>query len=367
MAKRYRKPIPKSQREIADGLVNSYDAKRGNPNDAREGAQYPPTNEANVDFNRSTKMSFKDDTVKPYTVSIKDIDESIMYYFNEVIRPYVIQNGERIAVPIIYGSPERWKSVQKDGYYRDKKGAIMNPIIMFKRNSVEKNRALTNKLDANNPNIYTSWQKSYSKKNFYSNFNLLNNSIPTKQFIANVVPDYVTLTYDCIVQTYYVEQLNKIVEAINYASDSYWGNPSRFKFRARIDSFNIATQLEQGKDRTVRSDFSIKMFGYIIPDVVQKETTAVKKYNAKSKIIFSLETDSNPARYEANPQVTDDRRSRATQGGNVNLSTPPTTFTTQIEAPALISLNDLPTTDPLVAGVLWNNGGVPTVSSGWYL
>jgi hypothetical protein len=31
---------------------------------------------------------------------------------------------ERIPVPIIYGSPERWKSVQKDTYLRDKKGAI---------------------------------------------------------------------------------------------------------------------------------------------------------------------------------------------------------------------------------------------------
>jgi hypothetical protein len=30
-------------------------------------------------------------------------------------------------------------------------------------------------------------------------------------------------------------------------------------------------------------------------------------------------------------------------------------------------LNDLPTTDPLIAGVIWNNGGTPTVSSGWYL
>ena len=44
--------------------------------------------------------------------------------------------------------------------------------------------------------------------------------------------DYVTLTYSCIIQTYYVEQLNKIIEAINYASDSYWGNPERFKFKA---------------------------------------------------------------------------------------------------------------------------------------
>ena len=365
MAKNYRKPVPKSQKEISKGLQTPYDAKMGNPNDAKEGSQFPPTNEANVPFNRSTKMSFKDDETKPFVVSIKDIDESIMYYFNNVIRPYVIQNGERIAVPIIYGSPERWKSVQKDGYYRDKKGAIMNPIIMFKRNSIEKNRTLSRKLDANHPNLYTSWQKSYNTKNFYSNFNLLNNRIPTKQFIANVVPDYVNITYSCIVQTYYVEQLNKIVEAINYASDSYWGNPERFKFRASIDNFAIVTELQQSQERLVRSTFQIKTYGYIVPDVVQKDTKAIKKYNDKSKVIFQIETTSDPNRYEANPTTTDDGRSRDTQGGgSVTLTSPPVSFPSSPATPALISLNDLPTSDPGVSGVLWNNGGVPTISTG---
>ena len=33
-----------------------------------------------------------------------------------------MQNGVRREVPIIYGAPERWKSFQKDGYYRDKNG-----------------------------------------------------------------------------------------------------------------------------------------------------------------------------------------------------------------------------------------------------
>ena len=365
MAKNYRKPRPKSQKEISKALQTPYDAKQGNPNDAEEGAQFSPTNQANVDFNRSTKMSFKGDTVKPFTVGIKDIDESIMYYFDNVIRPYVIQNGERIAVPVIYGSPERWKSVQKDGYYRDKKGAIMNPIIMFKRDSLERNKSLGRKLDANNPNLYTSWQKAYNPKNFYSNFNLLNNSVQTKQFIANVVPDYVTLTYSCIVQTYYVEQLNKIVEAINYAANSYWGNPDRFKFKANIDSFTTVTELVQSKDRSVRSNFQIKMHGYIIPDIVQKDTTAIKKYNDKSKIIFQIETTSEANRYEANPEVTNDGRSRATQGGgNVTLSTPPASFPSTPTSPALISLNDLPTSDPGIVGVLWNNGGTPTISTG---
>ena len=292
MAKNYyRKPVPKSQKEISKGLQTPISVEYGNPNDANEKDQFSPSNQANLPFNRSTKMSFKGDDTKPFSVGIKDIDESIMYYFNNIIRPSVIQNGERIAVPIIYGSPERWKSIQKDAFYRDKKGAIMMPLLMFKRNLLEKNRSLSNKLDANEPNLYTYWQKSYNSKNFYSNFNVLNNRVPTKQFIANVVPDYVTLTYNCIVQTYYVEQLNKIIEAINYASDSYWGDPERFKFRARIDNFTTVTELQQSQERLVRGTFDIKMYGYIVPDVIQKDLTSVKKFNEKSKIIFAMETE----------------------------------------------------------------------------
>jgi hypothetical protein len=304
MADNYRKPVPKSQKEISTNLQTPYDAQLGNPNDASEGSQYPPNNQANIPFNRSTKMSFKGDTTKPFSIGIKDLDESIMYYFDNVIKPYVVQNGERIAVPIIYGSPERWKSIQKDAYYRDKKGAIMMPIIMFKRNSIEKNRSLSRKLDANSPNLYTFWQKSYNNKNFYSNFGLLNNRVPTKQFIANVVPDYVNLTYTCIAQTYYVEQLNKIIEAINYASDSYWGDPERFKFRASIDNFTTVTELQQSQERLVRGTFDIKLYGYIVPDVVQKDMDSVKKFNEKSKIIFQMETTSTPQRFEPNPTST---------------------------------------------------------------
>ena len=83
---------------------------------------FVPENQANLPFNRSEKMSFKDDTTKPFSIGIKDIDESIMYYFNNVIKPSTIIDGNRINVPIMYGAPERWKSVQKDGYFRDKEG-----------------------------------------------------------------------------------------------------------------------------------------------------------------------------------------------------------------------------------------------------
>ena len=179
----------------------------------------------------------------------------------------------------------------------------MMPIIVIKRDNITKNRSLTNKLDANMPNLYTAWQKTYNDKNFYSNFNVLNNRVQTKQFVANVVPDYVTIQYSVIVQTYYMDQLNKIVESCNYASDSYWGDPERFKFKASIDSFTNVNTVAQNEERVVRSTFTINMYGYIIPDIIQKDLASVKKFNSKSKIIFSMETTSNPEVFNPNPEI----------------------------------------------------------------
>jgi len=233
MSNRGRKVVPKSQKEISKGMHTPYSKEIGNPNDAA----YQRTD-------RSNQTSFKGDTVKPFTVGLYDIDETILYYFNNVIKPTVVQNGKRIEVPVVYADSERWNQIQKDGYFRDRKGRIMMPLITFKRTNIEKNRNVTNKLDANFPNNYRVYEKSYSTKNTYDKFNVLNNRKPTKDMYAVVVPDYVTLNYDCIVSTYYVEQMNGIVEAINYASDSYWGNPERYQFRARIDS--VATNVEGG-------------------------------------------------------------------------------------------------------------------------
>jgi hypothetical protein len=277
-----RTPIPKTQKEILVDQQVPFDVERGNPNKSNNP-------------NRATQTSFRDDNTKPFSIGIEDIDQAIMYYFQNVIKPYVVQNEERIEVPVIYGSPEKWKSYQKDGYYRDVNGAIMAPLIMFKRDSIEKNRTIANKLDANKPNNYTVTEKQYSPNNVYSNFNVLTNRRPVTTYYASVVPDYLTLTYSCVVFTYYVEQLNKIVEAIEYASDAYWGNPEQFQFQTRIDTFNTVTELQNTAERLVRSTFNIKVYGYIVPEVLQKDLNSIKKFSSKSKIIINLETTiSNP-------------------------------------------------------------------------
>jgi len=280
-----KKPIPKTQREISISQQEPY--QQGGPG-------FQPVGNPNAsEPNRGSKLSFKGDSTKPFSLGIQDIDETIFYYFNEVIKPSIIQNGIRIPVPVIYGNPEKWKSIQKDGYYRDKAGAIMSPLLVFKRDDLTKNRSIGNKLDANQPHLYTSMVKTYSKRDFYTPFDVLNNIKREKEQYAIVIPDYVTIKYSCMIYTYYVEQMNKIVEAINYASDSYWGDPARFKFRAMIDSFNTIIETNDGHDRAVKSSFDIKLNGYIIPDVVQKDMTAVKKIPTVTKTVFGFETVSN--------------------------------------------------------------------------
>ena len=123
-----RKPIPKTQKEISIDQQRPSDSRYGNPNIPTPSNE----NETGIQFNRSEKMSWTGDTAKPFSIGIQDLDEAVFYYFENVIKPFVYQNGERREVPIIYGSPERWKSFQRDGYYRDKSGAIMMPIIVIK-------------------------------------------------------------------------------------------------------------------------------------------------------------------------------------------------------------------------------------------
>ena len=254
MAQERRKPIPPRQKELSKRLQTPYKDDegrfdRGNPNNA-----------AFDNLDRGNQISFKGDDVQPFSIGIKDIDEAITFYMKEIIRPSVIQNGARLDVPVLYGDSERWNQINKLGYLRDGNDKPMLPLLLFKRTNLTKER-FTSKIDANNPNNLQVFTKTYNVKNAYSSFDVLNRNFPEKQFYATVIPDYVTLDYDVIVSTYFVEQNNKIIEAMNYASDSYWGDPEKFKFRARIDSFATSTEIPLGAERIVKTTFSIKLYG----------------------------------------------------------------------------------------------------------
>ena len=272
-----RVPVPKTQSELTREQIVPYDSLKG---------AVPASSKSK----RENQISLKNDDVKLPVVGFKDIDGAIIYYFNNVIKPSVIQNGNKIDVPVLYGSPERWAAVQKDGFYRDKNGKIQVPLIMFKKSSIEKNRSLGNKLDGNEVNNFVIYEKKYSKRNIYDKFSVLTNRNPSSELYGVVVPDYVTVTYQCVIFTDYVEQCDKLIEALNFASDSYWGDKERYRFRAMIDSYTPTVELNQNGDRGVKATFNIKLNGYIITDTYNRDKANLKKFYSKSQLLFSTET-----------------------------------------------------------------------------
>ena len=83
-----RKPIPKSQKELSDSTRESYTVDGITNFDSK--------------INRGEQRSVKKDDVKKFSIGLRDIDETIVYYFNNIIRPSVFQNGTTKNVPIIY-------------------------------------------------------------------------------------------------------------------------------------------------------------------------------------------------------------------------------------------------------------------------
>jgi hypothetical protein len=274
---------PKSQRELSQDSIETYKVE------GYEGEKA----DIEIGKKREYQRSVKDDDVKRLSIGLRDIDEAIFYYFNNVIKPSVVQNGTRKNVPVIYGSPERWASVQKDGFYRDRNGKIQVPLIMIKRDSVEKNRNLGNKMDANNPTQFGVFEKKYSNKNRYDRFSVLNTRSITKEYQGVIIPDYVNIAYSCTIFTEYVEQMNKLIEAVNFASDAYWGDPEKFNFRAMIDTYTTTTELSQGQDRSVKTNFTINLLGHVIPDGINTLPQGNMKYMNKSAVLFGVETVKN--------------------------------------------------------------------------
>jgi hypothetical protein len=226
------KPLPRSQRKVVD---------------------------------RSLQLK-REDTIQDVSVSLMDMDSTIMYYFENVIKPTVVENGETVKVPIMYSSPERWSAIQKTGFMRDSKRQVILPVIAFRRTGMEKDDTMAvDKMDPEVPKLHYSFERKYNANNRYDNFTVQQGLLPQREYYNVAMPDYMVLSYDFIVWTHYIEQMNKLIERINWSAGSYWGEPNRMRFRTNIDSYTDATEVTD-RERLIRTEFSVTLKGYLIPE-----------------------------------------------------------------------------------------------------
>ena len=222
-------------------------------------------------------------------VTLYTVDNAIIQYLSDRIKPVVTQNGNQVTVPVIYGSPERWKSAQRDGVLRDSIGKIQLPILMMRRTSMQKagiNSPVNKYYDRS---FYTGW----NRRTPYDRFSVVNNISPSREyFVTSATPDYYVFKYRCMVWTEYMEQMNSVVENISFESDEFWGEQNNYKFRTIIKSFEPLTELPNTSDRVVRTQFDMTVYAYLLPESQldvghNRGMLTRKRYGVKKVVTFT--------------------------------------------------------------------------------
>jgi len=246
-----------------------------------------------VENNRGRQVSRLGDKTKSVSVGLMDMDSAIFYYFENVIKPYIEENGEQVKVPIIYANPERWAALQKQGVIRDQKRKVMAPVIAFRRTGFQKDTTIpVDKIDPMDPKLHLHYESQYTRENRYDKLTALRGLTPKKEIFSVAVPDYVELSYDFIVWTNFTDHMNHIVEKINWSEGSYWGDPGKFRFRTKIDSYTDASEYE-GTTRKIKTSFSLTLNGYLLPDEYPPTAVNTEKFITPKQIVLNDSTDVN--------------------------------------------------------------------------
>jgi hypothetical protein len=243
------------------------------------------TNPLRPDLNRANEIKSTKGDLKQ-SITLFDVDYAMMTYLEDTVLPNINDNGKALKIPVIYGNSERWKGARRDGVFRDNKGKIQLPLMMLRRTSITKDETMQM------PNRHLSYQgiTKWSKDNRYDRFTALGSNVKPKYEIYKItMPEYVEVNYDCMCWTSYTEQLNQVIEQLNYAS-SYWGDKEKFKFKTSVGEFNVINEVGEGTERINRVEFSLNVRAYLLPETFDGESP-IKKFMSTKRVVVATETD----------------------------------------------------------------------------
>ena len=170
-----------------------------------------------------TSQEFVDDG----SFTLLNLDQSILWTIRNVVNPQVIDNGEKINVPVIWATAERYNSMKNEGYLRDARGKIMVPLILVSRINMAPYESLTPNKEVRN--IQTLHYQKYSPRNKYSKFSVQQGIEPTKELYHITMPDYMTVQFEVTIWCEYLEQVNHLTETFVFHDGKYWGDPETNK------------------------------------------------------------------------------------------------------------------------------------------
>jgi|TARA_R100000789_G_scaffold60155_1_gene57600 hypothetical protein len=234
------------------------------------------------------------DAGKSYSITLKDIDTAVINHIRNIMKPVVRESNEIIKVPVMYGNEERWKSVRGRGVLRDKNGVIILPVMVIKRTSVAMNDQMPLSFDNDVRGKYISVIRSksgWSKNNRYDRFSVLTGQKPVEEFVKTGMPDFVVCSYNIVMMTAYMEQMNDLNTIWVEHVETYFGDSTSYRFLSSLSGdISDATEMESDGERIIRNELTLEIKGYMIPEFTDntfgKTAEMVRGYVSK-KVSFS--------------------------------------------------------------------------------
>lgn len=247
----------------------------------------------NISGNQSKSITPGLNFNKSNAITLKDVDTSIMSYVKNVINPQVREANESVKVPVMYGNEERWVAARKRGTLRDKKGALLLPLIMLKRTDLTKNTLSGQAFDHDIQGKYAQVVRnsSWSKTNRYDRFAVQTGVHPVYESVVTGMPDFTDITYNFVIWTAFTEQMNSLVESFVAQSNTYWGDVTDMKFLCTLDNITDATEMAVDTDRIIKQEFSLVTKAALLPEytnsVITNTVSNMKKQLSIAQVTFS--------------------------------------------------------------------------------
>jgi len=255
------------------------------------------TKNTTIRGNRETTIIPGNNFSDNYSITLKDVDTAVLNHVKNVMKPRVREANETLKIPVYYGNEERWKAVRSRGVLRDKNNSLILPLIMLRRTEVSRNDFSGQSFphDVQRKYVDVVRNSRWSKDNQYDRFSVQRGVQPVYENVVTGMPNYSDVTYEFVLWTNFIEQMNPLVESFVDQSHTYWGDGTDNKFMCTIDNISDASEMNQDGERFIKSTFSVTTKAYLLPEylnsVITNKVSNMKKFTTVSKVSFGMEGD----------------------------------------------------------------------------
>ena len=225
------------------------------------------------------------ENLRAVRLGLYDVDNAIKWHLENVVNLQIdtVQGSKK--VPVIFATPEKWVSVQTQGYIHDNNDKIITPIAVLNRTGIEQRQDYVKNEVLKNEGNQWLFERKYSQKNKYTPFDILTNTKPLREFYTLDIPRFIHVTYNVIFWTEFIEQMNDLVEQVLFFNGTAFGDTQKYPTTISSPSFELSNEI--GNDRFVKATFEFTVKAYLINEDSRNRPT-IQKLIPANKIVINF-------------------------------------------------------------------------------